>query len=807
MDRLAQDLRFALRTLAATPALTLAAVLTLAIGVGAATAIGTAANLALVRPLPYPHGERLVHVGQLDDDGSSVGNVGFATALDWRARVASFDELALVRGWTPTLVERGGAERLDGMKVSWTFFRMLGIAPAMGRGFERADDDPERWRVVLLSDRLWRTRFGGRHDIVGSTIELNGRSYEVAGVMPASFEPLVSEHFYARAEIWAPLGYAIGGDSACRSCQHLKAIARLRPGATLAAAEQEVGTVQAQLRRDHPADYSSQPVLVRSLHAQIGSALRRPLHVLLAAALFVLVVACANVAGLLLARGADRQREMAVRAALGAATSRLVAQLLTEALVMAFAAAIAGLLVARWGLLLLARYGPIQVPRLEQAAADPFLPLAAAALSAVALFGFALLPAWTSARTNPQSVLREGRTTAGRGALRARELVMTGQVAIAMVLVAGAALMSRTVDRLLHVDPGFDPRGVLSLGLSLVGPGWAEDSAVRTFQEDLLRRVRRLPGVEHAALAGQIPLGNNYDRWGFRPEGRQYAVGADVPSVERYSVTPDYFRVMRVPLRQGRVFADSDATDAPRVMLVGETTARTLWPGESPIGKRVRLESPNPASWTVVGVVGDVRHYELGRPPTQQFYLPQRQVTDSYLVLVVRTSSSPLALVQPIRQQVGALAPDVPIYDVATLDDRVSRSVSSRTFLMLLLVLLSAIAVALAAVGLYGVTAQNVAGRRRELGIRFALGATTRDVVGLVLARGMKQVLSGIVLGLAAAIWLGDFLVSQLYEIAPTDPIALAAAAGALVGVTLIAHLVPLRRAATIDPCTTLRGD
>ncbi|HSC29870.1 MAG TPA: ADOP family duplicated permease, partial [Vicinamibacterales bacterium] len=607
MDGLRQDVRFTIRMLARTPAFAAAAILTLAIGIGAATAIATAAHRTLLRSLPYPHGDRLVFAGHPDDTGSvAVGNVGFLTVVDWRARLRMFDELAIFRSWSPTLVAEGGAERLNGMRVNWNYFRMLGVQPALGRDFTAEEDHPDRWRVVLLSDGLWRRRFGGRPDIVGTTLEFNGRRYEVAGVLPASFEPLVSEHFETRAEIWAPLGYDSAGSSSCRTCQHLKVIGRLRPGTTLGEARAELAAVHQGLKREHPSEYTDAPPGARMLHEEITGPLRRPLQVLLLAVAFVLLVGCANVAGLLVARAIDRERELVVRAALGAGRGRLVRQLLTESFVLAAAAASLGVLIARWGLGLLARHAPVTVPRLDQAAADPTVLVIGMLVAACALVAFGLVPAWTSARLDLQAVLSEARQSSGRRALRAREVLIAGEVAAALVLVAGAGLMFRTVDRLLRVDPGFDPRGVLSVGLSLVGPAWAEDSAVRAFQSELLRRVSGLPGVEHAALAGQIPLGDNYDRWGFRIEGRTFASDADAPSVERYGVTPDYFSVMRIPLRAGRLLTDADVTDGQPVMLVGETTARTLWPGQDPLGSRVRIGGPTNPWRTVVGIVGDV---------------------------------------------------------------------------------------------------------------------------------------------------------------------------------------------------------
>lgn len=808
LDGFRQDLRFTWRTFARAPAFTAAAVLTLATGIGAATAIATAAHRALVQPLPFPHGDRLVIVGHPDDDDRSViANVGFATVVDWRARLKTIDELAIIRDWQPTLMADRGAERLRGMRVNWNFFRMLGVQPALGRDFNPDEDHPDRRRVVVISDALWRRRFGARPDVVGSFIEVFGARFQIVGVLPASFEPLISERYYSRADIWAPLGYAPTDSSACRTCQHLKAIGRLSPGMTVGQARNELAVVHAGLKREHPVDYTDHPPLMRPLAGELTGTIRRPLQVLMGGVAFVLLVAAANVAGLILARATDRERELALRAALGARRRRLVRQLLTESLVMAALAAGLGMILARAGLSFLATRAPVTVPRLDQAATDPAVVAIGIVTAFAALLTFGLLPAWTTSGSDLQAVLREGRQSTARRTVRARETLMAVQLAVAVVLVAAAGLMYRTVDRLLHVDPGFDARGVLTMGVSLVGPRWAEDAAVRMFQDEALRRIEALPGVNRAAFAGQIPLGNNYDRWGFRIEGRTRASEADAPSVERYSVSPGYFSVMNIPLTRGRLFTDADRTGAPLVLLVGETTARTLWPGEDPIGSRVRIGGPTNPWRTVVGVVGDVRHYALHQPPTTQFYAPQAQITDSFIVLVVRASADSASLVMPIRRVVGEIAGEVPVYDVATMEERVVRSVATRRFLLLLLGMFAGATLVMAAIGLYGVTSQAVAGRRREFGIRVALGASRSDIYVLVLRRGFQVVGIGVVVGLIAVAALGGLLGSQLYETTPTDPVTLSLAAAMLVIAALAAHVVPLRRATGIQPNLTLRGE
>lgn len=806
LDGIRRDLQYALRMIRSAPAFGAIAVLTLAIGIGAATIIGTAADRALVQTLPYPHADRFVVAGSADRNGE-VGNVGFETALDWRARVASFESLTLIRGWFPSVADESGAERLSGMRVSWNYFRMLGVRPALGRDLDESDDTPAQANTVMLSDGLWRRRYNARRDIVGSTIMLNGAPFLVAGVMPASFEDVIAPHFYAAADAWAPLGYAIGGSSSCRSCEHLKALAVLRPGVTAARAQAELASVQTTLRIEHPADYAvTELPVVAPLADEVAGQLRRPLQVLMGAVAFLLLVACANVAGLLVARATDRERELALRSALGAGRGRIVRQLLTESFVLAALATMLGVALARWGLATLAASEPRLVPRLGDAAADPALIVIGGAVAAIALAVFGLLPAWTSARRDLQSVLREGRQSSGRRALRAREILMTVEVAIALVLVAGAGLMYRSVDRLLAINPGFESADVTAGSISLVGPRWAKNEPVLAFQDEVVRRMRALPGIDSVAFAGQIPLGGNYDRRGFHVEGR-VENSADAPEVELYGVSPDYFRVLRIPLRRGRLISDDDRDDTTRVMVIGEATAKQVFPREDPIGRRVQFGGTNGPFWTIVGVVGDVRHYHLDEPPTPQMYVPEHQSADSFPVIVVRASAPAAEVAAAMRREIAAVAADVPVSNISTLDDLVRGSIATRRFLMVLLAGFAATALLLAAVGLYGVVAQGVSSRRREFGIRLALGASSADVFRLVLGRGVQLVGLGVIAGLIASAWLGRLLGSQLYATTSHDPLALSSAIAVLVVAALAAHVVPARRAIRVDPSITLRND
>jgi predicted permease len=808
MSGLMQDMRFGLRVLRKAPGFTATAVLTLGIGIAGATTIVTAAGWAWLRPLPFESPERLVHVGEADDDGISIGNVGYETVLDWQQRVSSFETVLPIRGWTPTLVDQAGAQRLNALRVGWQYFRMLGIRPALGRDFVAADDTPETWQVIILSDRLWRSGFGARPDIVGERVTFNDREYEIVGVLPATFEPLISQRFYTEADIWAPLGYAAGGSSACRTCRHLRAVGRLAPGATTDAAMSELAGVQAQLRAEHPTGYGGAAPLIRSLGDSLSQAYRRPLQVLMGAVAFLMLIACVNVAGLLIARATERQREMSVRVALGAGRLRIVRQLLTESLMLAALATGLGVGLGRLGLVLLAERAPVGLPRLDRALADPSVWLVAAAVGAAALVIFGLLPAFETARTDVQSMLRAQRQSAGRRTVRLREAMIVGQVGVALVLVIGGGLMYRTVERLLAVDPGFNPHGVLTAQFSLVGQRWAEDSAVYAFQEELLARARSWPGVEAAGLTGLLPLGGSYDRRGFTIEGQAYETPDDAPNAERYSVTPGYFAALQITATRGRLITDSDTATSERVALVSEASVRRYWPDRDPIDTRFRLGASDAAPWIrVVGVVGDVRQYALETPPIPQFYLPQSQVTDSFLVLVVRAPGQLDPVAAQIRTEVAALAPDVPVYGVARFDEVLTASVGTRRFLMLVLGLFAVVSVLLASVGLYGVISQMVAGREREMSIRVSLGARRAEIARLLLGRGLTLVGMGLAAGVGAAALVSGMLQAQLFETAAVDPITYGAAAAVLSAVGLVAHALPLHRAVRVDPALTLRGE
>ena len=808
-ETLRQDVRYGFRMLRRTPGFTVSALVTLALGIGANTAIFTIVDAVLLRPLPYADPERLVTVGDRTPEGFS-SNVGFATVLDWRERSRTFASFAMMRSWLPTLVSNGEAERLPAVRVSWNYFDMMGVRPALGRSFTADDDRPEHWRVLLLSDALWRRRFGADPSVVGRTVVMNDREYRIIGVMPASFEPLDAQRYYnADAEVWAPIGYDLNGDSSCRGCQHLRGFGRLKRGVTVADATAEMNAIREQMRREHPVDYDSGTIAVVPLRDALTGRVRTALIVLLAAVAFVMLIACANVANLLLARSVTRQRELALRAALGATRARIVRQLLTESVMLSAGGALAGIGLAMLAVQGVATFAPISLPRVDEIAIDARVLAFTAAISILTSVIFGLGPAWRGASAGVQQKLGVDSRSSVGGPSRARSVLVVADLVLALVLLAGAGLMLRTVVALTHASPGFNADRILSLQFSLVGKAYAEDPAVVVFQNRTLEKLRGIPGVEGAALAGQIPFGGNADCWGFHVNGRMKPNPVDDPCVERYGITQDYLRVMNIPLLAGRGFTDADTTAGQPVVLISQSTAKAVWGSEDPIGSQVRIGNHARGAWrTIIGVVGDVHHDDLTEPLVPAMYTPQTQITDSYLTAVVKSSTRDAAAVAgPARAVLRELDSAVPVYDVATLPSLIEKSAAQRLFVMRLLAGFAVVAVLLAAIGLYGVVSYGVAQRTREVGVRVALGAHPADILRLVLSKGLALVGIGLLVGLVSAAAATRFLGALVYGVSRNDPVTFAGAGLLLAVVALLAHWVPISRALRIDPAVALRQE
>jgi predicted permease len=811
VDALRHDVRYALRMLRRTPGFTAAALLTLTLGIGASTAIFTIVDAVLLRPLPYADPDRLVTIADAMPDGSVAG-VGLATAVDWRDRTRTLEQLAMLRLWTPTLVADGAGERLPAVRVSANYFDVLGARPALGRGFVAADDRADGWHVLVLSDQLWRRRFGSDPAIVGRTVQLNDQPFRVVGVMPASFEPLdAGQYFKTAAELWAPLGNDQGE---CRlRCRPVFAVGRLRPGVTIAATAGEMSVIREQMRREHPDVYPPGTIAVMSLHQAITGDVRRTLYVLLAAVGFVLLIACANVASLSLARAASRSHELSLRAALGAGRGRIVRQLLTESLLLAAGGAIGGVMLALAARRGVAAIAPVTLPRLEDAAIDGRVLAFTAVVAVLTSVLFGLVPAWRAGASDARGVLAAGSRGNVGGGSRARSMLVVADMVLAVVLLTGAGLMIRTAAALTRVSRGFDANRILTLQFALTGKGFNSEVALVAFQQRTLDAIQAVPSVDHAALAGQIPFalagGGAGDCWRFHADGRMRPDPAEDPCIERFGITPAYLEVLGIPLLAGRSFTAADTASSERVMLVSQATAKAVWGTADPIGTRVRIGNAATGPWrTVVGVVGDVHVADLTSPAAPAMYTPETQITSAYLTAIVRSSSADAtAVAASVRDALRRLDPTVPVYGVAPLAVLVDRASAQRQFVTRLLSGFAGAGVLLAAIGLYGVVSYGVVQRTRELGVRIALGARRGDVLRLILAGGLRLVALGAAAGVAAAFALTRFLGALVFGVSPLDPLTFAAALAVLTLVSLAAHWLPVRRALRIDPATTLRAE
>jgi putative ABC transport system permease protein len=804
MQELAQDIRYGFRMLRTRPGFTAIAVIALALGIGANTAIFSMINSVLLRPLPYPEPGRLVMLEENGKDGKS-SNTSYATTKDWSERSQSFENISAVRDWSITLTGEGEPEMLHGMRVSSNYFGLLAVKPALGREFLPEEDSPATRRVVILSHGLWERRFGADTQIAGKPISLGGQTFTVAGVMPRGFEDLVAARLFQKADLWAPLGYDASLPWACRTCRHIQAVARLKPGVSIEQAGAEMNGISGTLVQEHPHDYAMAGVTIIPLLDKFVGAVRPALYVLLGAVGLVLLIACANVGNLLLARATQRQKEIAIRSALGARRGRIIRQLLTESLLLSAGGTVVGLILVWWGMELLIALSPTDILRLNEVNVDVRVLGFTLALSLLTGIIFGLAPALQASKIDLNTALKEGARGSTGAGHRMRNLLAVSEIALALVLLVGAGLLVRSFLRVLDVTPGFEAANLVTMNVSANGTRYADDAKVRAFYDEVLQRVAALPGVEAAAVVSNLPLGGNMDQYGFHVEEKPMANPEDAPSAERYVVSPDYLRAMRIPLLAGREFSERDGPTAPLVVLISESTARSIWPNEDPIGKRVRMGGPNGPLRTIVGITGDVTHTGLDTPPGLEAYVPEAQWTSSDMLLVVRTPTDPKPLLETVRNQIWTVDKELPIYRVATMDQLVSASVAQRRFTLVLLSMMALLAATLAALGIYSVMSYSVTQRTQEIGIRMALGAKSSDVLRLVVGQGMLLALGGIVVGLAAAAALTRLMSALLFGISVTDPVTFAAIAVALAVVALGACLVPARRATKLDPMIALR--
>ena len=809
MDSFLQDARYALRVLRKSPGFALAAVLALALGIGANSAVFSVVNGVLLRPLPFAEPERLVRIfGNFRGNGLERISVSVPEYRDYRELPRALASVAAHVQVDVTLTGQDVPERLSALAATPSLLSTLGVVPTLGRNFEEQEQAFGQDRVLLLTHRLWRGRFGANPHILGTTVSLDGLPYTVVGVLPEGFEyPRGTDLYFPLALTGAPRV----PDS--RGTRFLDVVARLKPGVAPQAAQQDMERVAAELRQSHPDNYAANSgwaISVVSMEEQTVGGVRTTLWVLLGAVGFVLLIACTNVANLLLARAAARGRELSIRAALGADRSRLMTQFLTESVVLSLAGGVLGLMLAMWGMdTLLAIIGD-GLPRVSEVRLDVRVVVFTGVVSVLTGLLFGLVPALQASRTDLHDAMREGsRGTGGPGAGRARGALVVSQMALALVLLIGAGLFMRSFLALQAVDAGFDSQGVLTARLALPTDRYGEPARRAAVIREFVARAQALPSVESAGLATLLPLTGRSD-WSFDVEGRAKGpADPPMPAVEYRAVSADFHKTLRIPLLRGRMLSDADGWDAPHAVVINETMARLIWPGADPLGQRIRLHrgAKNGPWTTVVGIVGDVREWGLDQParPTAYYSAPQQGPLGAYLV--VRTRQRPEALLASLQAELRAVDRDLPLFDVAPLEAVVDSSVSQRRFSMLLLLIFAGVAVVLASLGIYGVIAYTVTQCTRELGIRMALGASQADILALMVGQGLRMTLVGVGIGLALSLGLGRLLSTLLYGIQAHDPLTFVAVAALLVGVALVASWLPARRAARVDPAVTLRAE
>lgn len=809
LSELTQDVTFACRQLVQNKGFTIVAVLTLALGIGATAAIFSAVYAVVLRPLPFPSPDRIIAVYEFWRGNN--GNVSAGNYIDGVLPMRSMSAATAVQYSSFNLTGSGDPERIIGARATAEFFDVFNLPVRYGRAFTRDEDQPGREHVVVLSHRLWTRRFNADPSVVGRKLRLNGQPYDVIGIMPAGFD-LTSQS----EELWVPMAFT-AQRKATHDEHYLQVYGRLRPGATREQAMSELHASADRLRRDFPQDDAELGFsVITALEDLVGDYPRR-LYTLLGAVGFVLLIACGNIANLLLARGAARAGELAIRSALGAGRARIVRQLLTESIVLALVSAAAGLGLAAWGIRALVAVAPDGVPRLEQASLDPIVLAFTMVVALLAAILCGMAPALRAARTDVQTVLKAGGRGAGMGGVRdrLRTALIVAELAIALVLLVGAGLLIRSSLALQRVNTGFEATGVLSARLSLPAAEYAEPARVVQTFERIATAAAAIPGATDAALTSQVPMGRGGNGNGLIPEGVAFEAKNAISSRLRI-VTRGYFDAMGIPLLKGRALTDADRRGGLKVMVISESLAIAAFPGQDALGRRIACcesgpDANSPDYKTVVGVVGDVRSRGPGEAPSPEFYLPIQQVPSEAwdwiqrtMYIVVRTSLDPDSMTNAIRSAVAEVAPSVPLFNIRTMDQRLGESLATARFNTLLLALLGVIGLVLAAVGIYGVIAYFVTRRTQEIGVRMALGATRRDVIMLVVRQAAWPVGAGIAAGVGMSAVTARVLSAQLVGVSTHDPITFAAVAITLIGVAVLAALVPAGRAASVSPTQAL---
>ncbi|MBC7788993.1 MAG: ABC transporter permease [Anaerolineae bacterium] len=814
MDSLLQDLRYAVRRLVKSPGFSLIVVLTLALGIGANSAIFSVINTVLLRPFPYREPERLILV---DHFYPSLNNLEAGASApgyrDLRDKARSFDGVMVQTGWNPALTGMGDPQRVNAARVSGQYFRTLGVPVARGRPLLPEEDKPGNDKVVVISDGLWQRLFGGEADAIGKKMTLNGESYDVVGVMPPHFR----DFFNRRVEMWVPLALsdeAFGDDR--RTNEFLALVARLKPGVTVERARTDMTAFADQLKQQYTGSYSPDWTLkVTPMLERATGKIRPALLVLLGAVGFVLLIACANVANLLLARAASRSKEVAIRSALGAKRWDIIRQLLAESVVLSFIGGTLGLMLAYVGVRSVVALNPANIPRVDEMRIDGTVIVFTLLVSLVTSMLFGLVPALQASRTDLQETLKEGgRSSAADGSGQTvRRVLVVAEVALALMLLIGAGLLIKSVGRLQGVEPGFDQRNLLTFGLSLPRAKYTSDTTQIAYYDQLLPRIAAVPGVQSVGATSVLPFSGNWSTGSFTVEGYQTAANQPGPWGDIRFVSTDFFKTLRVPLLKGRGFTIQDGPSAPVVAVVDDEMVSRFWPNQDPIGKRVTFGSPTGDStqWiTVVGVVGHTMHEGLDAEARVQMYLAYAQTGQNFggaLSLAVRTAGDPLAALPAVRAAVHSLDRDIPLSGISTMEEQVESSVGQRRFTMMLLGFFAGIALLLASIGIYGVMSYSVTQRSREIGLRMALGAARGNVLRLVIRQGMTLALVGVGIGVLGALTLTRLMQSQLYSVRATDPVTFVAVPLLLAAIAMLATFIPAMRATRVDPAVALRQE
>ena len=810
MNTFFRDLRYAVRLLIKTPGFTAVALLSIALGIGANTTVFSVINAVLLKSLPYNDPESLVLVWGDTRSEVSLRNhnqVSATDIADLRAQSTVFEDVATYSGWNAIMTGGGEAERIPAVQVGDGFFKIMKGKPLLGRVFTPEEQEDGKDFVIVLSHGLWQRRFGSDPNIVGRTVSLSGRPYNVVGVMDADFHPLPQSLVFAEGQFYRPVAEAY--DDSARSERHLRGIARLKPGVTVEQARAEVSAIAARLEQAHPQTNKDQGAFVVSMTDEIVGGIRPTLLLVFGAVIFVLLVACANVANLLLARASVRYKEITIRSAIGAARSQLVRQLLTESLLLSLAGGALGLLFAVWGTGLVSSAGSKINPMFHDIHLDTRVLLFTFGISILTGLIFGLAPALQVSKPNLVESLKESGRGSGTSATRnrLRSVLVVSEIAMTLILLVCAGLLIRTVMRLRSVDTGFNSQNILAMNIGLPSIKYPKPENQIAFFKQVTDRIAALPGVKAAGTTSVLPLSDNFDGRGLLIEDQPRPRGEEI-TVDLYVTTPGYLRAMEIPLLNGRSITDQDRNDTQNIALINKTMAAQLWPNQDPLGRRIRFpgSEKRPQPWrTIVGVVSDVSQYALDKKPPMQIYLPHSQFPTGFNTIVVKTTADPAALTSAVRREIVAVDQEQAVSNVTTLQQLMGESIAVRRFFMLLLLTFAGLALTLAAVGIYGVMSYVASQRTHEIGIRMALGAQAKDVLKLIVGNGMALALLGVAVGLAGAFALTRVMAGLLFGVTATDSLTFVTVSAGLIVIALIACYIPARRATKVDPLVALR--